>query len=289
MSEDNHLVPFDPGSIRPGEPQERRISAVKTLEIGEIDAFGQFRSMWDLLVKHQWLILSVTVVLTTLVALYSYKLQPVYEAMCRVDVESETPLLQSLNDLFKTGDADDAFLATQVSILQSDELAWDTIQKLGLAGTGKSDGKVVGTPMATQTAAVRSFQGNLHVERSKDTRMILVKYDSTDPKLAAAVVNALVEDYIEYNFRTKYDASRQATGWMEQRLDELKLKVEKSEQAMVDYERQNNIVGAGEKQTVNPIAYQRHRYTKWWRKMKLRWALSNRTASWVIWKPRKWT
>ncbi len=37
---------------------------------------------------------------------------------------------------------------------------------------------------------------------------------------------------------------------MEQRLDELKVKVEKSEQAMVDYERQNNIVSVGEKQTV---------------------------------------
>jgi capsular exopolysaccharide synthesis family protein len=63
-------------------------------------------------------------------------------------------------------------------------------------------------------------------------------------------VNTLVENYIEYNFRTKYDASRQATGWMEQRLDELKVKVEKSEQAMVDYERRNDIVSVGDKQTV---------------------------------------
>ena len=77
--------------------------------------------------------------------------------------------------------------------------------------------------------------------------MILVKYESTDPRQAAAVVNTLVDNYIEYNFRTKYDASRQATGWMEQRLDELKVKVEKSEQAMVDYERQNNIVSVGDK------------------------------------------
>jgi capsular exopolysaccharide synthesis family protein len=170
--------------------------------------------------------------------------------MCRVDVESETPLLQSLNDLFKTGDTDDAFLATQVSILQSDELAWDTVQKLGLSGTAKSGGNLVGTPTSMQPAAVRAFQGSLHVERAKDTRRILVKFESADPKQAAAVVNALVDDYIEYNIRTKYDASRQATGWMEQRLDELKLKVEKSEQAMVDYERQNNIVSVGEKQTV---------------------------------------
>jgi capsular exopolysaccharide synthesis family protein len=155
-----------------------------------------------------------------------------------------------LNDLFKTDEADDAFLATQVSILECDELAWDTIQRLGLGGSEKSGGKVVGIPMTMQTAAIRAFQGRLHVERAKDTRMILVKYDSTDPKEAAAVVNSLVDDYIEYNFRTKYDASRQATGWMEQRLDELKVKVEKSEQAMVDYERQNNIVSVGDKQTV---------------------------------------
>ncbi|MGD0227447.1 MAG: polysaccharide biosynthesis tyrosine autokinase [Terriglobia bacterium] len=250
MPEDNQLARFNPTPLGPGDARDRRLPVAKNIEIGEIDAFGQFRSLWDLLVKHQWLILSVTVVLTTLVGFYSYKMQPVYQATSRVDVESETPLLQTLNDLFKTGDADDAFLATQVSILQSDELAWDTIQRLGLGGTGRSGGKVVGIPMTEQTATIRAFQGSLHVNREKETRMILVKFESADPRQAAAVVNTLVDNYVEYNFRTKYDASRQATGWMEQRLDELKVKVEKSEQAMVDYERQNNIVSVGDKQTV---------------------------------------
>ncbi len=250
MPEDNQLARFNPTPLGNSDTRERRLPVAKNVEIGEIDAFGQFRSLWDLLVKHQWLILSVTVVLTALVGFYSYKMQPVYEATSRVDVESETPLLQTLNDLFKTGDADDAFLATQVSILQSDELAWDTIQRLGLAGTAKSAGQVVGIPMTEQTGAIRGFQGSLHVNREKETRMILVRFDSADPRQAAAVVNTLVDNYVEYNFRTKYDASRQATGWMEQRLDELKVKVEKSEQAMVDYERQNNIVSVGDKQTV---------------------------------------
>ena len=250
MPGDNQLVPLNSASLTPGDPRDRRVPVVKNLEIGEIDAFGQFRALWDLLLKHQWLILAVTVVLTTLVAFYSYKMRPVYEATSRVDVESETPLLQSLNDLFKEGGMDDAFLATQVAILQSDELAWDTIQKLGLGGTRKSGDEVVGTPMTMQISAVRALQGQLHVTLAKETRMILVKCESTDPRQAAAIVNTLVDNYIEYNFRTKYDASRQATGWMEQRLDELKVKVEKSEQAMVDYERQNNIVSVGDKESV---------------------------------------
>src|SRR5208283_2475541 len=62
--------------------------------------------------------------------------------------------------------------------------------------------------------------------------------------------NALVNNYSEYNFHQKYDATRQASGWMERQLDELKAKVEKSQQAMVDYERQNVIVNIGEKETV---------------------------------------
>ncbi len=255
MAEDNQLIPIPLAPLGPSESRARRLPLSRSAEIGEIDAFGQFRALWDLLVKHQWLILSVTVVLTALVAFYTYRLKPIYEASCRVDVESEAPLLQTLNDLFKTGDADDAFLATQVSILQGDELAWQTIQRLGLKGTQKSGANITGIPLREQIAAIRSFQGGLRVERAKDpsgfpSRMVLVKYESTDPNMAAAIVNALVDEYIEYNFRTKYDASRQATGWMEQRLDELKLKVEKSEQAMVDYERQNNIVGVGDKQSV---------------------------------------
>src|SRR5579862_4883761 len=250
MPGDNQLVPFDPKSVNSSDGRDRRLPMTRTAELGEIDAFGQFRALWDLLVKHQWLILAVTVILTALVAFYSFKMQPVYQATCRVDVESDTPILESLSDLFKgTGD-DESSLATQVSILESDALAWDTIQKLGLNRSARPDGQVVGTPMTMQISAVRGFQGRLQVDQVKDTRMILVKYESPNPQEAAAVVNALVENYIEYNFRTKYDASRQATGWMEQRLDELKVKVEKSEQAMVDYERQNDIVSVGDKQSV---------------------------------------
>jgi len=249
MPGDNQLVPYTPPPVGPNDPRDRRLSTVKSVEIGEIDTFGQFRAVWDLIIKHQWLILSVTVVLTALVAFYSFKLPLVYQATSRLDVESEMPLLQTLNDLFKTGDADDAFLSTQVSILQSDELAWETIQRLKLGGTRSSGDDVVGTPLSAQIGAVRAFQGHLHVDRARDTRMILVSYESTDPKQAADIVNTLVANFIEHNFRTKYDASRQATGWMEDRLDELKLKVEKSEQAMMEYERQNNIVSVSDKET----------------------------------------
>ena len=69
------------------------------------------------------------------------------------------------------------------------------------------------------------------------TRMLAVSFESPEPQLAAKVSTSLVNYYIDYNFRLKYDATRQASSWMEQQLDELKAKVEKSQQSLVDYER----------------------------------------------------
>jgi len=227
----------------------------------QIDAFGQLRAVWDLLLKHQWLILATTATLTVIVAVYSFKEKPIYQATGRIDIEAELPLLQSLNELFRTGEADDSFLATQVSILQSDNLAWATIQELGLndrddSGDPQVRSQTVGTPLSRKNKVIRAFKRDLKVEREKNTRMVTVSYETTDSRQSALVVNTLIKNYIEANFRTKYDASRQATGWMEQRLDELKLKVEKSQEAMVSYERQNNIVNLGDKQTVTEAQFE---------------------------------
>jgi len=259
--DDYDLVPLNSGPVTP--PSSGNITRARTIiDLDQVDAFGQLRATWDILLKHQWLILATAFVTTLLVAVYSYKMKPVYRASARVDVQAEEPLLQTLNDLFRAEQADDSFLATQISILQSDNLAWETIQQLGLAKlpspgrTSQSDGQVLGTPPAMKNAAVAALKANLKVERPKETRMALVSYESTDPREAATIVNALVKNYIEHNFKAKYDATRQATGWMEQRLDELKLKVETSEGAMVAYERENKIANIGEKQTAEEARFE---------------------------------
>ena len=125
-----------------------------------VDAFGQLRATWDILVKHQWVILATAAVLTALVAVYSFKIQPVYQATGRLDIEAELPLLQSLNELFRTGEADDSFLATEVSILQSDNLIWQTIQELGLGTTEKSAATI--TPVSYTHLDVYKRQTSHH-------------------------------------------------------------------------------------------------------------------------------
>jgi len=241
---------------RSPELAKHRVDSVIDLGAEGSDSYSYIRTYWLILLKRRWTILTVALVLATLVAIVSFRTQPVYEATARVEVEAETPEVQSINDLYRgmAGYTDDAFLQTQVNVLKSENLAWRTVQQLGMREKAEFGGGGEHPQADSQTTAqnelIQAFRGHLRVQLMRDSRMVEVTFDSTDPQLAARVANALVNNYSEYNFHQKYDATRQASGFMEQQLDELKAKVEKSQQAMVDYERQNVIVNIGDKQSV---------------------------------------
>jgi succinoglycan biosynthesis transport protein ExoP len=249
MSENGNLAPLRSGAATN--------LARGTVDIERADSLAYLRANWDVLVKHRLLVVAIAFVLTALVTLYSFKTQPVYQATAVVEVDAEVPFIQTLNDLFRNGSGDDStFLSTQVGVLQSGTLAWQTIQQLDLGklpefgGAAARQSEVIGTPDSARIALVRAFKSRLRVQNRKDTRILEVSFESNSPSVAASTVNALIHNYIEYNISTKYDATRQATGWMERQLEELKVKVEKSQQALVDYERQNNMVNIGDKQSV---------------------------------------
>jgi len=251
MAEHETLAPPE---RRSPERVHHRPDPVIELGAEGTDSYSYIRAYWLILLKRRWTILTAALALATLAAIISFRTRPVYEAMARVEVEAATPEVQSLNDLFRNLPTDDAFLQTQVNILKSENLAWRTIQQLGMGekpeiGGGGAD--AAGHSEASeQNRLITSFKRRLRVQLIRDSRMMEVGFESTDPQLAARVVNALVSNYSEYSFHQKYDATRQASGFMEQQLDELKAKVEKSQQAMVNYERQNVIVNIGDKQSV---------------------------------------
>ncbi len=225
----------------------------------EADGFevsSYLRSYWNILLKRKWTILAVAFVMVSLVAIFAFKTKPIYQAVSKVALEAEPPRFQNVQDLDQPQPTDGTFLATQVNVLSSNDLAWETIQQLHLdenpefSSVAPKAAAHPGNPDAAESGLIRIFEGALNVQLINGTRIVQVGFESPDPRLAARVVNALVSNYTEYNFRTKFDATRQASAWMEQRLAELKSKVEKSQQALVDYERNNSIVAIGGDQSV---------------------------------------
>ncbi len=193
--------------------------------------------------KHQWLILTFLLTVVTVVTIASFKMKPIYEAAARVEVdkESQNPLpFQDENAYDEFVDMDN-YLETQTKILESETLAFQTIKSLDLARYpefGGGPGALAfgqGGAGSKRPAILGAFLGGLSVKRVPNSRLIEVRFEAEDPQLAAQIVNAHLQNYIEQNFRSKYDATIQASNWLSSELEELRIKVEKSEDARLAY------------------------------------------------------
>lgn len=212
--------------------------------------------------KHRWLIVSFLLAVVTFVTIATFRMQPVYEATTRIEIDRENTnfLPFAGNDPYDLYQDLEDYIETQSKILVSETLAIQTVRSLHLdqdprfGGSPKDSGalEVTAPANAVQSppAALGAFLGGLSVKRVPNSRLLDVTFATTDPKLAAAIVNAHVSNFIEQNFRSRYEATTQASNWLANQLDELKGKVEASEDARIKYERENQIWTIDEKQDV---------------------------------------
>ncbi len=202
-----------------------------------------------LLRKHQWLILTFLLTVVTVVTIASFKMKAVYQAAARVEVDRESQSMLPFQDT-STYDYEmdlDNYIETQCNILLSETLAMQTIQSLDLARYPEFGGGASTLPFPQGGAAPKrppvltAFLSRLTVRRVPNTRLVEVTFESQDPQLASQVVNTHLQNYTEQNFRSKYDATTQASSWLSSELEELRVEVEKSEDARITYQRENQI------------------------------------------------
>ena len=210
--------------------------------------------------KHQWLILSFMLSVVTIVSIATFRMQPVYVATARIEIDKENANILP----FPGGDSydymmdSDNYIETQAKILTSETLALQTIRNNGFAlrpefaGSGGISEAVANGNLANQTRPpeLAQFLGGLSAKRVPNSRLMDVSFESTDPRLAARTVNAHIATYIEQNYRSKYEATSQASDWLADQLRDFKIKVQKSEDARIAYERQNQIWTLDDKQNM---------------------------------------
>src|SRR6266576_3921457 len=210
--------------------------------------------------KHLWLIVSFMLTGVTIVAIANFRMQPVYVATARIEIDRENANLlpfQGADPYDYTVDFDN-YIETQAKILTSETLALQTIRNGGLSdrpefsGPGGPSEAVASGSLTNQIRPqeLGQFLGSLSVKRVPNSRLMDVSFESTDPRLAARIANAHISTYVEQNYRSKYESTTQASNWLADQLSELKVKVQKSEDARIAYERQNQIWTLDDKQNI---------------------------------------
>ncbi|HWZ99918.1 MAG TPA: polysaccharide biosynthesis tyrosine autokinase [Candidatus Dormibacteraeota bacterium] len=257
MAEDNKLAPRESGSNGAVE-----ILAANS-RFTSFDLSPREPHLYDYLLilrKHQWLILSFLLAVVTIVSIATFRMQPVYSTTARVEIDRENSNVlpfQGADSYDYVMDMDN-YIETESKILTSETLALQTIRSTGLANHPEySSGDSPSDALASGSLAnhkrppeLAAFLGSLSVRRVPNSRLLDVTFESTDPQLAARIVNAHIENFREENFRSRYQAIAQASSWLADQLDELKVKVQKSEDARLEYERKNQIWELDDKQNI---------------------------------------
>ncbi|HYW36656.1 MAG TPA: polysaccharide biosynthesis tyrosine autokinase [Terriglobales bacterium] len=221
------------------------------------------REYMRVLIKRKWMVIAVVAGIFMAVAIASLRQTPVYDAVGRIAVNKADSNLISFKD--STPDTDYVYeqsdLDTEVRILQSDLMALQVIRQLNLDKRpefgGHSDQKqanLVADPLQTDSnrasALLAMFHGKLHVALIPSTRIMEIHFTSTDPQLAASAVNTLAATYVEQNFKTKFESTMQASDWLSKQLVDLQMKVETSQEKLVRYQKEHEILGTDEKQNI---------------------------------------
>lgn len=223
---------------------------------------SSLREYMRVLIKRKWLVISCIAGIFVVVAIASLRQTPIYEASGQIAINKADSNLITFKDSMPVVDYyDQSDFDTEVRIIQSDLLALQVIRQLNLDKRpefgGHPDEKqpnLVADSLqadSNRTSAVLgAFRANLHVTLIPNTRIIDIHYNSTDPQLAANIVNTLAATYVEQNFKTKFESTMQASDWLSKQLVDLQMKVETSQEKLVRYQKEHEILGNDEKQNI---------------------------------------
>src|SRR5262245_19307622 len=158
---------------------------------------------------------------------------------------------------------DSAMVDSQVEVLKSETIATSVIKQLNLLDSPEFTGNEGGlftsisdlfsglfpeqrpSQDALMRTAIGKLAGNLSIKRVGLSYVIEISYQALSPDQAARVANAVADGYINDSLESKYQASRRAAVWLQDRLKELRAQASSAERAVVDFKAKNNIVDAG--------------------------------------------
>lgn len=143
----------------------------------------------------------------------------------------------------------DRFLKTQTDIIKSRGLAQRVAQKLKLVGNPAFyRSQEIPTPDASipaeakRNSAIEILRRNLTIDLPRDSRIVTLHFESTDPEMSALIVNGYAEEFIGSNLQRKFDSSSYARSFLAKQLNEARIKLEASERALNGYARATGLI-----------------------------------------------
>ncbi len=269
------VVVRSPGTLGPVEPER---AYGYSNETGD----AHFWDYWRVIRRRRWTVLSCFLAIVIVATLWVFTTRPVYRGAVTLRIETEQPRVVKFEDVVKEADRQQDFYQTQYKMLQSRSLANRVIGLLqldqqpefqdaeGEAGwVGRAQASLrehlvrwipVPPPPAPQTSEdlalasplTEAFLKRLSVEPVRNSRLVKVSFDSHQPDLAARVPNTLAEAFMAQQLDQRVEATRYASQFLAQQLDETRTKLGKAEDELNRFLKAKDILFVAADKTGQP-------------------------------------
>ncbi|MCV0396394.1 MAG: chain-length determining protein [Rhizobiaceae bacterium] len=182
-----------------------------------------------------------------------------YRAETRILIEPrESVYTRATNDRDSNAPIlDDEGVTSQVEVITSTDLLRSVAAELDLADRDEFNSGGV-SPVArvlslfgaggeaaslpAEERVLKAFREKLDVYRVENSRVIVIRFSSEDPQLAARVPNAVAAAYVDMQRQAKLLSNTDATAWLEPEIVELRQQVREAERKVAEFRAQSDLL-----------------------------------------------
>jgi polysaccharide biosynthesis transport protein len=197
--------------------------------------------VWRVITKWWWLIAAIAVTCLLAAIVLSLLVTPEYRAQSILEVNAEGVEVVKMGNLEPMRVPDREFLTTQAGLLRSRSLAQRVARSLNLPNDETFVSQDVPRP-SREKVAVTKLLDSVAVDQQRESRLLAISVESTDPALAAKIANAYADNFILSNLERRYEQTSYARNFLDQRIKSVKAKLEESERALVAYAKSQGII-----------------------------------------------
>jgi polysaccharide biosynthesis transport protein len=226
----------------------------------EVTVFPMLRHYLTVVRRRRWLILGAVVAALAISLILTLMMTPKYTATSTVEIQRENMNIVRVEGVEpEASPVDMEFYQTQYGLLRSRSLAERVAADLRLADDPRffemfpakkaegwfENGRLrpnASTRQERVQVAGQSLLDNVDVSPIRLSRLVDVSFTSPSPVFSARIVDAWSRRFIETTLERRFQATAYARRFLEQRLQQLRARLDESERALVGYAARQRIV-----------------------------------------------
>ena len=223
------------------------------------------RQYLHVLVKRKWLILSFVLVFVVLGGVRAILKTPLYAATLRIQIDREPGKIIEGGATSPSEEGGVDFLRTQYELLKSRAMAERVVSALRLhedkqffkptdvslfsllTGTGSAPALSLS---ALQDRAAKLVLSGISVNPVAQSRLVDLTFLDPSPDRAQEVANAYAEAYVSSTVDKRFQANSYAKTFLDDQIKQLKIRLEESEKAVLDFAERQKMVEVSEKSSI---------------------------------------